>query len=383
MADVNFNDEAQKILKELQQLLDKEDSQIFEALPPLCKQFLIFYNNYYQQENRTKQGLYIHQKKLQNLINIDQQSPYVEHKATESISTLVTTLANSARKLESLLTGFKTVFLKTLGYNYVQQIVIENEDYIPIIIQLENFSGMENFIRSSLLDFEGKLKTNKQMLQFINNKNHSDLYSKIYVQAPYNNIYKETRRRLNIFYTKIKKGKMFGEGLLLYKPHQQWIKFYVTTLGDVKEGFVSMVSAQAALTHHMEYDIQLFAEQYIGKVNNIAGTLFQDVQNLEKKLQISVKSNSAKTGSHDELIEIITQVASGNLEKIREVFTSDEVKAKNESGQRNRVFSDKESKEKIAQMMSKLSDKKAREAVAEQVLNLQADNVLVQVEKQI
>jgi hypothetical protein len=76
-------------------------------------------------------------------------------------------------------------------------------------------------------------------------------------------------------------------------------------------------------------------------------------------LQISVKSGSAQTGSHAQLIKIIEKVALGNLEIIREAFTSDQTKAASGSGQRNRIYSNKESKEKIATMINKASGKKA------------------------
>ena len=384
---MDFNAEAEKILKQLQELLDKQDSEILSALPPICNQFLLFYNNYYKQGERTSKGLRAHQIQLQKLVNPDEQySFYNGQRETESIRTYVTSLVNSARKLESLLTGFKSIFLKTLGQNFVQQIVIESEDYTPIIIQLDNknFNDMENFIKTSLTDFEGKLKSNKQMLQFINNKNNNNLYNKIYIKDPYLNIYKETRRRLNIFYRKVKKGSLFGEGLLLYKPHQRWIKFYVTTLGDVKEGFASMVSAQAEITQNMQYDIQIFAEEYIGKVDNIAGTLIQDIQNVEENLQISIKSGSAQTGSHEELIKLIEKVASGNVDAIREAFIIDKNKSHSGFGQRNRIYSNKESKEKIATMIDKASKEKAKQTIEATILDLQkSNNVLVQIQRTI
>jgi len=120
-------------------------------------------------------------------------------------------LANASRKLESLLTGFKTVFLKTLGKEFIQEIVIEDKDLTPIVIKLQGFSAMENFIRNSLSDFQGKLKSNNQMLNFINNKDdHSNLYSKIIVQDSYIKIYQESRRRLNVFYNVIGKGRYYG-----------------------------------------------------------------------------------------------------------------------------------------------------------------------------
>ena len=247
------------------------------------------------------------------------------------------------------------MFLKTLGQNFVQEIVIENKDYTPIIIRLQDFTSMESFIKNSLQDFQGKLHSNNQMLNFINNKNHSDLYNKIYVKDSYINIYKETRRRLNVFYTKIKKGKSFGEALLLYKPDGTWIKFYVTTLGDVKEGYVSMVTAQPSLSNNIEQDIEIFTT-YIGQVDNTAGTLFQDIQDLENNLQISVKSGSAQTGSHEELIQLIRKVKDGNIEEIRNLFIRD---ANQISEPRNRIYSDEESKEKIATMIAKVSEKEA------------------------
>ena len=66
-----FNAEAQKILQELQKLLDKDDEAIFKNLPGICKEFINFYDNYYEQGERTSKGLVAHKKQLQNLINLN------------------------------------------------------------------------------------------------------------------------------------------------------------------------------------------------------------------------------------------------------------------------------------------------------------------------
>ena len=95
---------------------------------------------------------------------------------------------------------------------------------------------------------------------------------------------------------------------------------------------------------------------YIGQVDNTAGTLFQDIQDLENNLQISVKSGSAQTGSHEELIQLIRKVKDGNIEEIRNLFIRD---ANQISEPRNRIYSDEESKEKIATMIAKVSEKEA------------------------
>lgn len=376
-----FNSEAQQILQELQKLLDKEDAKaILEGgLKETCENFINFYDNYYKEENKIKgKSLVAHRIQLQNLINPEQQSSYGGQRAKESIKTTVSTLANASRKLESLLTGFKAVFLKTLGKEFVQEIVIEDKDLTPIVIRLQGFSAMENFIRNSLSDFQGKLKSNNQMLNFINNKDdHSNLYSKIIVQDAYIKIYQESRRRLNIFYNAIEKGRHYGQALLLYKPDGVWKKFYITTLGDVKEGYIAMVTKQPNLANEIEKDIGIFTT-YIGEVDNTAGTLVQDIQALEQTLQISAKSGSAQTGSHKPLIDLIRKVRNGNFEEIRNVFTKD---SKQESKQRNRIYNDKESKEKIAKMISDSSKKKAKNASDSVVLDLaKAENILVKLE---
>ncbi len=376
-----FNSEAQQILQELQRLLNKEDAKtILEGgLKEICENFINFYDNYYKEENKIKgKGLVAHRMQLQNLINPEQQSSYGGQRAKESIKTTVSTLANASRKLESLLTGFKTVFLKTLGKEFIQEIVIEDKDLTPIVIKLQGFSAMENFIRNSLSDFQGKLKSNNQMLNFINNKDdHSNLYSKIIVQDSYIKIYQESRRRLNVFYNVIGKGRYYGQALLLYKPDGTWKKFYITTLGDVKEGYIAMVTKQPNLVNEIEKDIGIFTT-YIGEVDNTAGTLVQDIQALENTLQISAKSGSAQTGSHEPLIDLIRKVGKGNFEEIRNVFTRD---SKQESKQRNRIYNDKESKEKIAKMISDSSKKKAKNASDSVVLDLaKAENILVKLE---
>ena len=385
MADVNFNDEAQKILKELQQLLNLEDKATFnDKLQETCNNFDNFYTNYYQNILTAQQELQKHKQQLQQLgEDPEKSSSYIRHKqsVSQSMKTTIVSLANAARQLETLLTGFKAVFLKTLNQDFVQQIVIENEEYEPIIIKLTDLSSMSNFIKSSTSDFQGKLKSNKEMLEFINNNTHGSLYEKIYVVDPYIKVYKESRRRLNIFYDKVKKGQRYGEGLLLYKPNRRWIKFYVSNLGDLKQGYVSMVSEQTPLTAKIEHDIEIFTK-YIGRVDNLRGTLLQDIQTISS--QISVKSGSAQTGSHEELIELIREIKNGNFKKIEEIFNRDVINTQNEVGQRNRVYSHKESKNKVATMLAKVSQKKAEEAVEFSLQDLQsAGNILVKVQRLI
>jgi len=51
-----------------------------------------------------------------------------------------------------------------------------------------------------------------------------------------------------------------------------------------------MVSEQTPLTAKIEHDIEIFTK-YIGRVDNLRGTLLQDIQTISS--QISVKSGSA------------------------------------------------------------------------------------------
>lgn len=386
----NFTKQATEILKILQDLLNQDDEEVFkQKLQNICNKFIQFYQNYYQINIDARIELQKHKDSIKALKeDPDLNSEYIEqkHAFTSTIQSTIVSLVNGARQLETILTGFKTVFLKTLNQNFIQQIVIEAGDdqqgYEPIIIQLNNFSAMSNFIASSTLDFQGRLKSNKELFQSIDKKQHNDLYRKIWIQRPYIEIYKESRRRLNVFYDKIKKGYRYGEALLLYKPKQRWIKFYVTTLGDVKEGFAAMVAAQATIKHNKELDIQTFAEEYIGKVDNITGALVQDIQNINN--QIAIKSGSAQTGSHQQLIKIIKAVADGDFETIRKAFESDETKISTNSGQRNRIYNNKESKEKIATMIKMQSEKKAKQAIKITTEDLhQANNVLIQVQKNL
>jgi len=83
-----------------------------------------------------------------------------------------------------------------------------------------------------------------------------------------------------------------------------------------------MVTKQPNLVNEIEKDIGIFTT-YIGEVDNTAGTLVQDIQALENTLQISAKSGSAQTGSHEPLIDLIRKVGKGNFEEIRNVFTRD------------------------------------------------------------
>lgn len=396
MADsVQFDNEAQKILEKLQELLNEDDEKKFTKLKSTCKDFIKFYKKYYENAVEQLKNLQQQYQRIKNLKNsvdqqyINQQSAYTQHRqeSTRSIQEYMGYLVNGARQLENLLTGFKSVFLNILGQNFVQQIVVESENYQPIIIQLKDFSSMSYFIKEHTTDFQGKLKSNIQMLKMVDAKQHNNLYTKIWVEDPYIKIYQQSRRRLNIFYDNVKNGSRQGEALLLYKPHQRWLKFFVLNLGDLKEGFVSMVSDQAQTASNMEQNIEIFTK-YIGKVDNIQGALLQDVQNIIQNLQISVKSGSAETGSHNVLINMINEISKASGNNIRKIiedtFSIDYQKAIEEKGQRDKLYTNKEAKEKIATMISKQSGKKAEQAVEVTAEDLKkAGNLLIRIQASI
>lgn len=353
-----------------------------------------FYNKYYLNLIKNRKKLQQHKQNLKKLRqDPDKKLESLRDKVTTTIQESVISANNASRQLENLSTGFKTVFLKILGYDFVQQVVVENEDedYKPIILQLDDFKAMGSFIKDSTADFQGKLKTNQDILTTIQNKNsHNKLFKKIIVAEPYMEIYKESRRRLNIFYEKTKKPAG-GEGLLLYKPENEWIRFYVLNLGDLKEGYVSMIADQPNVnTNKMEKNIQIFAEEYIGKVDNVIGTLWQDVQTIinAHNVLISVKSGSAQTGTHEGLVDLIDKISKGKVEQIydiiNDVLQRDKALAQKGSGRRDRVYDDDESKKKIASMIFKSSEKKARKEINFTLQQLKkAGNVLIQIQKEI
>lgn len=231
-----------------------------------------------------------------------------------------------------------------------------------------NFKDFSNFIGSALDNFQGKLKSNEQMLKIINNKQRNALYTKKDIDSIYLQLYKQARRRLNIFYNKVKKSSSSGEGLLLYKPNRRWIKFWVSNLGDVKEGFLAIVVESPALSNNIEERIQLFAENYIGKVDNTPGTLVQDIENI--KQQISSKSGSARTGSNKTLIELIRSVSEGNLNRIAQIFEKDSEYANSGMGRRNKALSNKQANQKVAKIIGEGSETLARRSINNTIRNI-------------
>lgn len=372
----NFNKEAKKILENIQKYINQEDTKNFKLMQYACDDFLKFYKQYYEDESLNimqVQQLENHVENLKNMLQFDGNNNYSENKINQSIQQIVLTNVDKARKLETLLTGFKTMFLKFLGYDFIQQIVIETEEFTPIIIELQDFSSMQPFIKSATSEMQGKLKDNQTILDMYNTKLHNEkLYSTISSLKEYQKIYSESRRRLNIFWEKIGKGHFSGEGFLFYKPQSRWKKFYVNSLGDLKQGYISMSIEQPQLSPEEELNIEIFTT-YIGKVDNIRGTLLQDVQNIKK--QISSKSGSASTGSHKDLIDLITLVRNGNISSIQQYFNKDLAKSRSGKGQRNYIYEDNEAKNKIAEMMSTNSLDKAEKVIKKIIQSVKSNNI--------
>lgn len=352
-----------------------------------------FYNTYYPELIKKRKDLQQHKNDIKNILHQDPDadSSYTAQKKSVNTSIRETVISanNAARQLENLLTGFKTIFLKALDIDFVQRIVVEeideNKKFTPIILQLESFQGMSKFISDATSQFQGKLKSNQKMLNYINSRNsHTKLFTKLIVTEPYIKIYQESRRRLNIFYEKTNKSNFSGEGLLLYKPEERWISFFVLNLGDLKEGYVSMTVQQPQVnTNNIDKGIQTFTG-YIGKVDNIAGTLWQDIQDTINNFQISVKSGSAQTGSHEQLISLIELVSKGNFQQIRNIYEQNKNIAQSGVKARDRIYTDNESKEKIASMIFKRSKEKTKQKINYSLLQLQkAGDVLVSVQNEI
>lgn len=199
------------------------------------------------------------------------------------------------------------------------------------------------------------------MLRMINNRQRSALYTKKDINNIYIQIYKQTRRRLNIFYNKIKKGFFGGTALLLYKPKGRWVRFFVSNMGDVKEGFVSMVVEDPKLNGNIEHQIKIFAEEYIGKVDNAIATLIQDIEFM--KQQISVKSGRSQTGSDKELLTLIDKVAKGDIKAIEEVFKKDKEYVQSNKGRRNRVLKNHQAILKTKIMLNTSSEALAKKTI--------------------
>ena len=75
-----------------------------------------------------------------------------------------------------------------------------------------------------------------------------------------------------------------------------------------------MVVESPKLNNNIEHRIKIFAEEYIGRVDNGIATLIQDVEFI--KQQISVKSGRGQTGSDEELLKLIAKVAKGDIQAI-------------------------------------------------------------------
>lgn len=202
----------------------------------------------------------------------------------------------------------------------------------------------------------------------INNRQQNSLYTRKSIDNVYIQVYKQTRRRLNIFYNKIKRGYLGGSGLLLYKPERRWIRFFVSNMGDVKEGFVSMVVESPKLNNNIEHRIKTFAEDYIGKVDNAIATLIQDIEFM--KQQISVKSGKGQTGSDKELLKLIQKVANGNIKAIEQVFEADRGYVQSEKGRRNRILKNRQAILKVEDMIKGGSETLAKKTINSTIRNI-------------
>lgn len=376
-ASTDFIKISEDILIKLSEIAENYNKQSIPQIQQVCHNFKIFYQEYYKQSQLSQQELLQHQREIAALIQASENiEVFSRFRKRRSINNILLSQAQKTRYLESLLTGFKTVFLKVIQQDFVQQIVIELQDGTPAIFETKDFFGLANFIQSSTIDAQGKLQQNAKMINSHVNFN-SDLYNKVEIEEQYLNVYKQTRRRLNIFYDRIKKGLRQGEGLLLYRPGNYWIKFYVNNLGDVKQGLVNLIAHNGHLGSGIEKQVQDFAEIYIVQVDSVAGTLLQDVQ---KKIgqviqQISVKSGSAKTGAHEGIIQLINTIADANVNQIynliADAFNIDKTKAESGSGRRNRVLENNDKdQQKLAQLLQNNCDNKVLQQIQKDISNI-------------
>lgn len=364
-----FQEQAQNILDRIQDLVENYDvEKINQNLKRICQDFSNFYDKFYEknveyyQQGEEWKNIIEHMKNMQRSRDTKDEDisiieNFMKDKRRRKIRQIIVSKITLTKQLQSLLTGFKTLFLKTLNKTFVQMVVFEDQgkQFEPAIIKINNFNGLSSFIKSSANDFQGKLMSNNTILQQYNN--NQDKYQKIEIDQSYIDIYKQTRRRLNIFYEKAHRPS-YGESLLLYHI-QKWYKFWINNLGDVKQGFIAMSLNKGNIDSNMQKNIQMFTT-FIGKVDNTPGTLLQDIQQIQQiiqdqiELQISSKSGAAKTGSHKELINLIKNIANSNNGKalIEEIFTKDAQYSKKQSGQRNRLLDDEKDKDKLQRLLS-------------------------------
>lgn len=371
MADTikSFSEQAEQVLKNIQEIRDKSNKKIvFEKIRPACTRFMEFYQ--YYEDALQKEGsqgyVQIHLKELKAFANIenDPQEAYSAARDFNNTQLEIIKKAQMTRQLQKLLSAFKRVFINALGYDFIESVVIETENHEPIVIQFDDDAqGLENFINSYTDDWQGRLEQDTQMYQKIIANNSKFKQKKI--DTSYVEVYQEARRRIDIFYNYAQ--RKYGEALLLYKTEGTWKKFYVLNLGDLKEGFLSLIYNEIKLPMNMQKRIEEFTNQ-IGSVDNAAGTIYQDIALLNTL--VSSKTARAQTGSNEGLINIIKTISeTGDLYAIRQVYLKDK---STESKARNRIlYSDKNDeknfseadKNKVAKMISKESLEKAQKEI--------------------
>lgn len=373
--DIDFQRQAENILEQLQKIVEQQDNQIIiDKLKPICQRFSVVYDYFYQHDISYNEALQQYGKFLKHLTVLSQSSDESSnviqdlnniHKI-QNLSQFNNQRYGLIQQLQIILTGFKSIFLRLIGQEFVQVVVVEVEDehgnLIPQTYQMQNWMDLASIIVDRTDGLQGRLMQNKKMAQHFEKRQHNTIFEKIASNhiEKCNAIYSQAKRRINIFYTVT--GHTGGQSLLLYKLSNRWFKFWVANLGDLKEGYVTMVMKhQGEIPTEQERQIQLFT-RYIGQVDNIAGTLLQDVQTQQNQ-QISVKSSRAQTGSHMEIIALIKEIANSNdspLNLINKAFQKDKVASLTGKGRRNRLLDSKKDKEKLAKLLKKNGANKAR-----------------------
>lgn len=371
MADTikSFSEQAEQVLKNIQEIRDKSNKKIvFEKIRPACTRFMEFYQ--YYEDALQKEGsqgyVQIHLKELKAFANIenDPQEAYSAARDFNNTQLEIIKKAQMTRQLQKMLSSFKRVFINALGYDFIESVVIETENHEPIVIQFDDdVQGLENFINSYTDDWQGRLEQDTQMYQKI--IVNSSKFKQKKIDPSYVEVFQEARRRIDIFYNYAKRKS--GEALLLYKPKGIWNKFYVLNLGDLKEGFLSLIYNEIELPMNMQDRIEKFTQQ-IGNVDNTTGTIYQDIALLNTL--VSSKSARAQTGSNTGLINIIKTISeTGDLYAIRQVYLKDRSTG---SKTRNRILHSDENdektfseadKNKVAKMINEESLEKAQQEI--------------------
>ena len=312
--------QAANIIEELLKL-EKEFNAIstpnLNQLQSLCQQYVNFEEKFFKEQKirftslKRKRNIQALVKKNENVSALvqylhDQQQEYF-------------LLADYYKTLSIILSGFQSVFNKVIGNDFVQQFIIEGEDFTPIIIEANSFVYFQQIFTGQVNNYRHRIQSNQEVLSKYQKLINKRYFHVVSTSDKYQETYKEVRRRVQIsnkLLQRSDKVKSF-QAILLYKRSGSWIKRYINNLGDLKQAYGAMVAAYQLPMISLQERVGYFADHYISKVDSVEGTIAQDyfenrwddTQGLINR-QISAKSSKGRQGSYQNVISLIRNIAS-------------------------------------------------------------------------